>query len=79
MDEVQIRLYASLRTYHPGDGVRPLQVEIVPGETIRSLCQRMEIPPGEAPVIFVNHRRANPDDRLSPGDRVDLFPLVAGG
>ncbi len=79
MARVEVRLYASLRTYHPGEGAEPLQVAVSPGETVGDLRLRIGIPSDEVSVVFVNSRRVGFDHPLCPEDRVAMFPLVAGG
>jgi len=39
----------------------------------------IELAPGRAVRIAVNHDLAQPDTPLSPGDEVALFPPVTGG
>ena len=43
-------------------------------EPLRSLLERIGIPPGSIQLAMVNHRAAHPETIVSPGDRVALFP-----
>lgn len=77
MARVDLRVYGSLRRHLTGGG--PGWVRIHDRETVGELCGRFHLPREEVAVIFVNSRKAALDHPLSHGDRVSLFPLVAGG
>jgi sulfur carrier protein ThiS len=50
-----------------------------PEVTVADLLAQLGVIPGNVGVVMVNDHHANEDDPLSEGDRVDLFPLFAGG
>jgi len=80
MVEVEVRFYASLRRYRPGvplDGSE--RVLLPPGSTVRELLAGLGIPAEEVHTTFVNRRVMAPEALLQAGDRVDLFPAIAGG
>jgi molybdopterin synthase sulfur carrier subunit len=77
---VELRLYASLRKYLPGetpDGA--CQIELEEGATVRSLLARIHIPADAPKIVFLNGVHARGDEALKEGDRVGAFPPVAGG
>jgi len=80
MIEVEVRLYASLRRYRPaappGEGERVL---LPAGSTVLDLLAGLGIPSAEVQTVFVNRRAIAREAVLQDGDRVDLFPAVAGG
>ncbi|MGB9723510.1 MAG: MoaD/ThiS family protein [Chloroflexia bacterium] len=80
MIAVEVRLYASLRRYRPdapgGEGERVL---LPAGSTVLDLLAGLGIPPAEVQTVFVNRRAISRETVLQDGDRVDLFPAVAGG
>lgn len=80
MTRVEVRLYATLRRYVPtldiGD---PLEVELAPGGDLLDLFAHLGIPPDEVKQVFINHRAVRKNCVLENGDRVSLFPPVAGG
>jgi len=54
------------------------------GDLVRTLSARggvwaMELAPGRAFRIAVNHEVASPQTRVGPGDEVAVFPPVTGG
>ncbi len=80
MKEIQITLYATLRKYHPReDGSKPFTLEIEDSLTIEDLLKELSIPREESKQIFVNNRRQDMEYLLQKGDRVAIFPPIAGG
>lgn len=80
MIRVEVRLYATLRKYastaRPGE---PLSLELPAGATLGDLLSRLGIPQEELKTAFVNNLRQEEDYTLRDGDRIALFPPVAGG
>lgn len=78
--EVEVRLYAALRQYHPQVGVgEALVVSLPAGTTLNDLRAHLGLPEDEIKIAFVNNRHQGWNYQLAPGDRVALFPPVAGG
>jgi len=75
-----VRLYATLRRYYPEAGADGAAVlEMAEGATLTDLLPRFGVPREEAKIFFVNNRQQGDDYLLRDGDRVAIFPLVAGG
>jgi len=80
MIEVEVRLYATLRKYSPETGIgEPMILQVPEGERLSDLLTRLGIPQHEVKTAFVNSRHQDEDYQLRDGDRVALFPPVAGG
>lgn len=80
MKTIHINLYATLRKYHPqGEGSQPFSLELEDPEDIQSLLHRLQIPEDESKQVFVNNRRQENNYQLKEGDRVAIFPPIAGG
>ncbi len=80
MVELEVRVYATLRRYRPQAPLDAGERMLVPeGITAGELIQSLGIPLDEVHVIFVNRRARGLEAPLQAGDRVDLFPAVAGG
>ncbi len=78
--KVELRLYASLAAFMPEQtGGRSLTMEVSDGTTVRDLLQQLKLPKKEIKVIFLNGVHASDGDILKEGDRVGIFPAVAGG
>lgn len=75
---VEVRLYAMLRRYAPGEE-SPLMLTVAEGARVRSVLETLGIPDDEEKVMLLNGRPAAVDDPLREGDRLVLFPPVAGG
>ena len=78
--KVHCKLYASLSKFSPaatGDGGPVL--EVPQGTTVGGLITHLRVPREEIKIIFVNGIHADSETVLKEGDRVGLFPLVAGG
>ena len=79
--KIEMRLYASLARYMPEQkrGSRTQVMEISEGTTIGEVLQRMNVPTKAVKLIFVNGVRAQIDQDLKDGDKIGIFPPVAGG
>ena len=79
MTKIQLNLYASLSRFMPeearsGDG---LVLDV--GTTVRAVLVRFGVPLETVKMIFINGRHAEMDTVLEDGDRLGVFPPVAGG
>ena len=81
MIRVEARLYATLKKYHPeGKFGEALVRELAEGTTVQKLLKgELGVPPGEVKTVFVNGVSRSFDHVLTDGDRVGIFPPVAGG
>lgn len=80
MIEIELRLYASLRRYRPGIPLEGGEKMLLPEEsTLQNLVAGLGIPLYEVQTAFVNRKVRAMEQKLAAGDRVDLFPAIAGG
>lgn len=78
--EIEIKLFASLRRYAPGDAVSgAMRLAIDDGDTVAQMIETLAIPSEEIKLIFINGVRADRTQALKSGDRLGIFPAVAGG
>ncbi len=80
MAQIKVNLFANLRRFNPGGpeaGEFPLEVE--EGSTLSDLFRELGVPKEEVKIVFVNNLRRQKDYVLQEGDRVGIFPPVAGG
>lgn len=77
---IEIALFAYLSDYQPdGKGGRHSRpMEIAAGTSIADLIALLGLP-DEPRVVFVDGKHATEDAVLSDGDRLAIFPPVAGG
>jgi molybdopterin synthase sulfur carrier subunit len=76
----RIKLFATLGRYHPGSlPGTPFEVDIPESATLAELIQKLDLPPDEIKIIYVNGRTQPADYVLQPGDDVGIFPPVGGG
>jgi len=77
---VEIALFAYLADYQPDGlgGRSPRPFELEPGTTIDAVIADLGLP-DEPRVVFVNGKHAAEDSLLGDGDRLAIFPPVAGG
>ncbi|MCX5845212.1 MAG: MoaD/ThiS family protein [Deltaproteobacteria bacterium] len=79
--KIDLSLFASLARYVPdkteSHGNRILEVS--EGTTIMEVLKSMELPLDKVKMIFLNGLHATGDEVLKDGDRVGVFPPVAGG
>jgi len=78
--KVHVSLFATLSQYQPdGKGGRsPREFDLSEGTTIAEVIESLHLP-DEPRVVFVNGRHAPDEHVLSDGERLAIFPPVAGG
>lgn len=80
MIAVQVKLFATLRRYHPGLKIgQVLTVELPDGAPVARLLQELGLPAEEVRMVFVNGIVRERDHPLADGDELGLFPPVGGG
>lgn len=73
--KVELSLYASLARFGPRAG----PMEINEETTILGLLRRLNVPMEKVKIIFLNGIHASGQETLKEGDRIGVFPPVAGG
>ncbi len=78
--KIEYILYASFAKHMPkGSDGRVCELEIAADLTLGMLIERLQLPEKSSKMVFVNGLRAKEEAVLRDGDRVGIFPLVAGG
>ena len=72
---IKINLFATLRK----DRFDTDQREYPAGTTVLAILNDLVIPEGEAAIIFVNGKHADPDHVMLDGDTLSIFPPIGGG
>ncbi len=77
----RLRPYASLRRYRPELGLGQALACTLPAGTTagQMVSEALGLPPAEVAIILVNGRQQAPAHPLENGDRVALWPPIAGG
>jgi sulfur carrier protein ThiS len=77
---IEVHLYATLLEYVPGARLGAPQVlDVPPGTTVGDVVARLGLPPEEVAIVMVNGVHRDADHVLAEGDRLALFPPIAGG
>ena len=78
--KINLNLYASLAEYLP-DKARgnPNVLELPAGTTIKQLIAQLQIPLDTPRIIFLNGVHAPLEALINDGDRLGMFPPLAGG
>jgi sulfur-carrier protein len=75
-----VHLTATLRTYLPvGTAGDNIVLDVPEGATVDQVVHSLRIPSELERLTVVNGRDAAPDQPLSEGDVLSLFPPLAGG
>jgi molybdopterin synthase sulfur carrier subunit len=79
--KIELKLYASLGRYMPQVSLEKKQglLEVGEGTTIRALLESLRVPLETVKLIFLNGTHAKDNEVLKDGDRLGVFPPVAGG
>jgi molybdopterin converting factor small subunit len=54
-------------------------MELTDGMSVRQLLNQLNIGIDEPKILFINGVHARLDDLINDGDRVAIFPPIAGG
>jgi len=80
MIEVQVRLYGGLAKYNPETGAgEAVTLSMAEKARVSELVNQLGVPQEKVNLTFVNNRQQDDSYQLQDGDRVAIFPLVAGG
>ena len=78
--KVEVHLTATLRRYlPPGTPADHVLLDFADGTTVGQVVDSLRIPADLERLTVVNGRDAAPDQVLSEGDVLSLFPPLAGG
>ena len=77
---VEVALFATLRKYRlEGDDTSPFRLDVPEGTTVGGLMRILGIPATETKQVFAGSQRRGGTYVLQDGERVAIFPPVAGG
>jgi len=80
INKVEVRLYASLRKYHPNPGSSETLVFTLDNEAkLGDLLDKLKLPRQEVNLLMVNGNWQKESYLLQDGDRIGFFPLIGGG
>lgn len=78
--KVNVTAYATLKKYMPQIGIGEfLTLEVGEGAKLKDIYHILSIPEEEVKQTFINGLRADDHAILKEGDRIAIFPPVAGG
>lgn len=75
--KITVKLYADLRRYSKGEGT--IILELSDESRVNGILKYFRIPETETKIIMVNGIRAKPNTSVHDGDRIAIFPPIAGG
>ncbi len=77
--KVELALFASFTAFLPGGGGRGARsIELAEGTTVAQVIEDLGLPDSPR-IVFVNNRAAEESTVLHEGDRLAIFPPIAGG
>jgi sulfur-carrier protein len=78
--QIELALFAGFSARYPsgGSGREPRLVEATDGTSVGGFVQQIGLA-DELRITFVNGRHASDDRMLVAGDRLAIFPPIAGG
>ncbi len=80
MIKLEVALFATLRRYNPyGESSDPFTIQLPVGSTVEQVLNELKIPVKESKQVFVDNVRREKDYVLQDGQRVAVFPPIAGG
>ena len=76
--KIEIKCYANLSDETGCNYLQPVSVDVSKHSRVRGALPQVGVAGEAVHVVYVNGRRAALNDALAEGDRVGLFPAVAG-
>jgi len=78
--KVEIKLYANLaKLLPPRSQKKQSIITIKKGSTIADLLEKLKIPSEMSNVIMLNGNQCDKQTELKEGDKISIFPPIAGG
>lgn len=77
--EVTVKLLTVFQRYLPGGSCGQATIQCSEGETVEQLLARLHVPEDIPKIILVNGAQKGLGEILHDGDRLDVFPPIAGG
>ena len=78
--QISVKLLATLRKYRPEmPRAKALSLDVAAGTTVHEVVRQLGIPDSVPLVAMVNNGVCKLDRVLVEGDKLALFPPVAGG
>jgi sulfur-carrier protein len=79
--KVELKLCASLAKYAPETpgSQGTVVIELPEGKTVGEMLKGLKVPLESVKLVFLNGVHSDMNQPLSEGDRVGVFPPVAGG
>ncbi len=76
---IEVRLFASLRSYLPKGSNSSCKIEIEEGSRIEDIFHILNIPIDYPKIILINAVHVSLENHLKEGDVITVFPPIAGG
>jgi sulfur-carrier protein len=78
--KIDLNLFASLAPLLPEKSTgHSCVMEVPDGKTVTEVLEELKIPPEMPKIVFLNGLHAKGDEKLKDGDRLTVFPPIAGG
>jgi sulfur carrier protein ThiS len=78
--KIELILYASLACHMPAErSGNSCLLEVDEGTTVGNVLASLTIPEDAPRIMFLNGRHTKEDQFLKDGDRLAVFPPIAGG
>jgi sulfur-carrier protein len=78
--KIEVVLYAQLACLLPGERTgNATTMDVEEGCTVRDVLVSLNVPLNAPKILFVNGRHAKDDQVLAEGNRLAVFPPIAGG
>ncbi len=78
--KIELKLYAQMASLMPENVENgPWVMEVSEETTIQNLLEVLKVSRKSVKLVFINGVRANDYNILKEGDKVGVFPAVAGG
>lgn len=76
--KIDIKCYASLSESDGCNYRQPMRIALSDQSPVKDALSQVNVADEAVHVVYVNGRKAALDDTLANGDRVGIFPAVAG-
>ena len=78
--EIEVRLFATFTKFLPAHAEgQKVMMAFPEGTTIKDVVMQLGVPLNAIKLVFLNSKAAKFEDLIRDGDRLGIFPPVAGG
>lgn len=78
MVNIEVKIFATLQKYIKSKD-KIIKMEVKKGTKVEDVIQELGLPKELVKIAIINNQKVPLTEEVSSGDKLSLFPLIAGG